>query len=298
MTTSSLLGTPSRNTSGQVVAAIENDLTTARPLLGAAPSAASFDDKFINVITVDAIRARVALYKGDFAAAETLAGSVIATNVRPLATGANFNGIWTDAVTNAEVLLRLRRGGQSLGANYTTSSGQVYLSPSDKLNNILAANDIRKAAYIATVSGKRVVNKFYTSAAGARINDMKAIRIAEMYLIRAEARASKASPDLAGATQDINDLRAQRITGYVAVPTFASQSIAISEIMDERFKELCFEGFRFYDLKRRGMDMVRLASDVDNTNWLTLPASSHRFQFPIPASEILANPNMVQNANY
>jgi starch-binding outer membrane protein, SusD/RagB family len=232
MTTSNLLATPARNTVAQTVAASESDLTTAKPLLGAAPSAAAFDDKFINAITVDAIAARVALYKGDWNTAETLAGNVIASNVRPLATGANFNGIWTDAVTNAEVLLRLRRGGQSLGANYTTSGGAVYMSPSDKLNNIYAATDIRKAAYIGTLSSKRVVNKYFTSAAGARINDIKAIRIAEMYLIRAEARASKASPDLAGATADINTLRGQRITGYVAVPTFGSQTAAISEIME------------------------------------------------------------------
>ncbi len=295
MTTSSLLGTPARSTVAQVVAGVEGDLTTARSLLSA-PVAALFNDNFINQITVDGIRARVALYKRDWTAARDLANAVILTNVRPISTGANFNGIWTDANTNIEVLFRLKRGSASVGANYVTTGGAVYLSPSDKLNNLFAATDLRKAAYIATVGTKRVVNKFYGSLAGARINDMKEMRIAEMYLIRAEAKAEL--NDLAGATADINLIRTNRITGYVNVADFATQAIAVTEVMNERFKELCFEGFRFYDLKRKGLDVNRLASDVDSPNWLNLLSTNFRMQFPIPTSEIQANPNMIQNSNY
>jgi starch-binding outer membrane protein, SusD/RagB family len=294
---SDLLGKPARNTVAETIAQIESDLTTARTLL-ATPSAATFSDNFINQITVDGIAARVALYKGDWATAKTKAATVISTAVRPLVSGSTFAGIWTDATLTSEVLFRLKRGGQSVGANFTTSGGQVYLSPSDKLNALYAAADIRKTAYIGTLSGKRIVNKYFTSASGARINDIKEMRIAEMYLIRAEAAARRnTGTDLADAAADLNLLRSNRITGYVNA-TFADQSSLITAIMEERFKELCFEGFRLYDLKRNGLDMVRLASDVDSPSWQSLLSSNYRFQFPIPAQELLANPNVIQNSNY
>ncbi|MBL7729237.1 MAG: RagB/SusD family nutrient uptake outer membrane protein [Dinghuibacter sp.] len=297
MTISDLLGQPARKSSGEVIGQIENDLATARGLL-TAPTAATFNDLFINQITVDAISARVALYKGDFAAAKTAATNVINSAVRPLVSGATFAGIWTDANLSSEVLFRLKRGGQSVGANFTTTTNQVYLSPSNKLTALYAASDVRGTAYIATVGGKRVVNKYYTSAAGARINDIKEIRTAEMYLIRAEAAARRnTGTDFADATADLNTLRAARITGYVPA-AFPDQATLMAAVMEERLKELCFEGHRFYDLKRNGMDMQRLASDVDSPNWQSLSASSHRFVFPIPGSEILANPNCVQNPNY
>jgi hypothetical protein len=67
--------------------------------------------------------------------------------------------------------------------------------------------------------------------------------------------------------------------------------------MDERFKELCFEGFRFFDLKRNNLPVQRNASDA-SPDWQTLSASSYRFVLPIPNAELLANPNMVQNSGY
>lgn len=296
MLVSELLGKPARKTSGEVIGQIENDLATARTLLSA-PTAATFNDNALNQITVDAIAARVALYKGDFATARTMATNVINSAVRPLTSSAStFASIWTDANLTTEVLFRLKRGGQSVGANFTTSSNQVYLSPSNKLNGQFTAGDIRFAPYIAVIGGKRVVNKYYTSASGARVNDIKEIRTAEMYLIRAEAAARRnTGTDFADAVADLNLLRTARNAGVVAI---ADQATLIAEIMKERYKELCFEGHRFYDLKRTGQDVQRDASDVDSPNWLTLSASNYRFQMPIPASEILSNPNCVQNPNY
>jgi hypothetical protein len=130
------------------------------------------------------------------------------------------------------------------------------------------------------------------SPRGGRIVDVKAIRTAEMYLIRAEANAEL--NNLTAATDDLNFLRSKRITGYTNV-TFSDKGSLIDAILLERFKELAFEGFRFFDLKRRGLPVVRNASDVDSPNWITLPANNDRFTLPIPNDEILANPNMVQN---
>jgi starch-binding outer membrane protein, SusD/RagB family len=125
---------------------------------------------------------------------------------------------------------------------------------------------------------------------------MKACRISEMYLIRAEAHARKATPDLTAGAADINAVRAQRITGYVD-ETFASGDVLAAAVMDERFKELCFEGFRFKDLKRNNLPVQRNASDASPA-WQTLAATSPLFVYPVPRSEINANPNMEQNDGY
>jgi hypothetical protein len=111
-----------------------------------------------------------------------------------------------------------------------------------------------------------------------------------MYLLRAEAYAEM--NQLAEAAADLNAVRAARIAGYTPV-TFSTKEEAIDAIMNERFKELPFEGFRYYDLKRRGLDIIRLASDVQSPSWQNLPSSDYRFTLPIPQDAIDANPNTV-----
>ncbi len=119
-----------------------------------------------------------------------------------------------------------------------------------------------------------------------------------MYLIRAEARAEQNKITGANSAEsDINALRAARITGYVNV-TFASKQAAIDAVMLERFKELPFEGHRFWDLKRKGLPVQRNASDAPTAAATTLPAGSHLFLLPIPLTEMQANPTMTQNPGY
>ncbi|HEU4471177.1 MAG TPA: RagB/SusD family nutrient uptake outer membrane protein, partial [Flavisolibacter sp.] len=133
------------------------------------------------------------------------------------------------------------------------------------------------------------------STRGGRVVDLKAIRTAEIYLIRAEANAELNK--LGEAAADLNFLRSKRIAGYVN-ENFADKNTLIDAILTERFKELAFEGFRFFDLRRRELPLQRAASDVDSPLWQGLAAGSSRFTFPIPVSELLANPNMVQNPGY
>lgn len=288
---------PARSSIAQVVAQIETDLNDAYNLLPAV-TAATFTDTVMNRVNIDAYRARVALYKGDYANAITYSTNVINSAVKPLVNGTTFNGIWTDANTS-ETLFRIRYAtSTAVGALWTTTGGAVDIAPSDKLIAAYGTGDIRKAAFIGQpTTGKNYVNKFYTSAKGGRIVDLKAIRIAEMYLIRAEAYAKQTTPNIALGTADLNTLRSQRISGYVNA-TFATASDLATAILDERFKELCFEGFRLFDLKRNNLPVQRLASDVTATLWQTLPTGDYRFVMPIPFDELLANPNNSQNDGY
>ena len=286
-----------RNTVGQVMTQIESDITAASGLL----QASTFSDTVMNKVNLTAYSARIALYKREYQRAIDSASVVIASGVKPLATGASFSGIWTDANTN-ETLFRRRYSAAAdgaVGAIFTTTGGLIYIAPSDKLIAAFPATpvDVRRAAYIGgTAAAGYFINKFYNSSKGGRIVDIKAMRIAEMYLIRAEAYAKIATPNLIAGAADLNALRAARITGYVA-ETFSSGVTLADAVMQERFKELCFEGFRFYDLKRNSLPVQRLASDA-NPAWQNLPADNFRFTFPIYQSEILTVPGTIQNPGY
>jgi hypothetical protein len=175
------------------------------------------------------------------------------------------------------------------------------------LNSYDQVNDIRYAAYffeepLLKASSARsiaaiLINKYAGTAYATPtelLADGKVFRTGEMYLIRAEARAEL--NDLTGAAADLNTLRAARINNYTNA-SFSSKGDLITAILNERFKELAFEGHRFFDAKRRNLPIIRLAADAQN-NKITLESGNFRFLLPIPNSEIQANPLMVQNPGY
>lgn len=264
-------------------------------------------------LAVTGLQARVALFMGDWANAINYSNAYIAA--LPLSPRASFTGIWTDANTN-EVAFKLKRSttaGGKIGALFraasstATSLGTVTWLVSDKLwNSYDQVNDIRFSAYLKdepllSAAGRpsHIIAKYaggpYASST-ENLADDKIFRTAEMYLIRAEAEAQSAA--LPAATNDINTLRAARITGYVNIANYATKDDAINDIMQERFKELAYEGCRFWDLRRNNMSVVRLASDAPTTSAVTLPTGNFRFVLPIPNAEIQANPLMVQNTGY
>ena len=75
------------------------------------------------------------------------------------------------------------------------------------------------------------------------------VRIAEAYLNRAEAKVLASKPDIEGALSDLNELRRHRIANYSDI-SIASVDELLEEIREERRKELCFEGHRWFDLRR------------------------------------------------
>lgn len=293
MTQSDVFALPARNTMGEVMAQIETDLSDAKALLPAV-NASDFSDQTLNKISVAGFQARIALYKGDYAAAITYATEVINSGIKPLVDAATFPLIWTDQ-SDAEVLFRIRyETSTAIGGLWTTTSNSIYIAPSDKLlDEYDFDNDIRGNSYFATLGGNPLVYKFFISPRGGRVVDMKALRTAEIYLIRAEAYAKSSAPNISAGADDLNALRSERINGYTP-ETFSSASALISAVLEERYKELCFEGFRFYDLKRNNLPVERWASDAA-ADWQTLPVGNYRFVFPIPNQEMLVNPNMVQN---
>jgi hypothetical protein len=116
------------------------------------------------------------------------------------------------------------------------------------------------------------------------------LRLAEQYLIRAEARARQNKlTGINGAVPDINSIR---IRAGLTPTSATTQQGLLDAVAQERRIELFVEwGHRWMDLKRTGKASAVLSPIKqywDETDTL----------YPIPFSEIQLNPNMTQNQNY
>jgi hypothetical protein len=243
----------------------------------------------IDPITVDAILARAYLYSGQYAQAITAATTVIARV--PLASKANFPAIWRDDnIGSSELIWSIPfNSGEGTPASnvYFASGNRSSFRPSaEVLGEYDQVNDIRYSAYFRTNNNRIIVGKFLGKGSlSDGIVNWKVIRVSEMYLIRAEAYTRVSGNEL-NALNDLNSLRAARITGYV--PTVLSGQVLVDAIELERRKELFVEGHRFFDVKRTTRNLVR--SDC-GTNFTTcsLLAGNRAWAWPIPIGEIIAN---------
>lgn len=294
------IGTPARAPFESVIQDIKTDLQAAKPLIPV-----SFNDKSrITRNAVSAIQARVALYEQNWSEAITYASEVI--DREPLADREAFAGMWVDEADD-EVVWKLKRvlGDSRFGGFFFRESGDIVLyAPAFKMiNQFDAGNDIRFSSYIAHEPGRGegkaeyLVKKYVGGDSEAPgLTDIKVFRTGEMYLIRAEAKAE--SETLESAVADLNTLRRTRIDGY-ADETITSKEALINAIYTERYKELAFEGHRFFDLKRRKLAVERLPEDAINTSGaIRLDPDQAQYALPIPALEISVNKNMEQNPNY
>lgn len=118
-------------------------------------------------------------------------------------------------------------------------------------------------------------------------------RLAEQYLIRAEARLKKASPDRAGAIDDIDAIKSRAGVDSLTAKTSMTNSDLLLEIENERRYELAFEGHRYFDIIRTGRAPQVFGPHepryLDQRYWV----------HPFPYSTVLAyDPDLVQNEGY
>ncbi|MFW6277432.1 MAG: RagB/SusD family nutrient uptake outer membrane protein, partial [Prolixibacteraceae bacterium] len=112
------------------------------------------------------------------------------------------------------------------------------------------------------------------------------MRYEEVVLILAEAKTELGDADALDVLNQIPEKRNAQLY------TEATKE----NILTERRRELCFEGFRFDDLARTGRD-IPLVAPLKQTHGG--PAyGSYNYAFPVPTAELNANPNMVQNEGY
>lgn len=144
------------------------------------------------------------------------------------------------------------------------------------------------------------INKYNFQEGLVNLSSPVYLRLAEMFLIRAEANAKLGNSQLA--IDDVNLLRKRAGLSGTDLISMASLTAAaktpLDAVLEERWLELAFEGHRAYDLFRNNRPMVRNypGSHVINGNInQTIDPSDNRVIFFIPQDEINKNPKLVQN---
>ena len=286
----SIIDEPARNTIEQVYGQVIADLNAAAGLV---------EDQGIYRIGPDAVNAmlaRVYLYKGDNGNAVNAAASVINPGNYTLAS--DFQAMY-NAPGSSEEIFTLQfvgaenRGSNNLGSIYNPDSyGDIRVTTD--LVNLYEDGDVR-ADLIYEAEKGGVMGLFqskYTSQDNfLGLHSPKLFRLGELHLIRAEANFKLGNTD--DALDEINALRGARNAS-------ALTEITMMDIIEERQRELAFEGHTKFDLLRNGMDITRnqcntgleLSAPCGLTNGDNLNV------YPIPQREIDVNQNMVQNPGY
>jgi starch-binding outer membrane protein, SusD/RagB family len=302
-----------RSTVAEVYTQIITDLTAAIANLSAAPSRANVSH--INLAVAKGLRARVALTMQDWTVAAQLAnearqGFSLMSNAQYMQ---GFNNY-----TNPEWMWGSRQVADQTTFFYSFfafmsadfNSTNIRTDPkciNSELYNAISITDVRRQLWDPTGSnasfptppgGARFpyMNRKFLSGggSGSSIGDVPIMRVAEMYLIEAEARARAGGQD-ATAANVLFTLVKNRDANYVLSSN--TGNALINEIMTHRRVELWGEGFRFYDLKRLNQALNRNGANhvPAVASVMTVPAGDKQWQFLIPRAELNANRNSVQN---
>ncbi|AEV98704.1 carbohydrate-binding protein SusD [Niastella koreensis] len=165
--------------------------------------------------------------------------------------------------------------------------------------------DLRYMMYYARTNNVIWPVRGYKLSPNKTSYDAKGMRIAEVYLNRAEALARRYkkngnTADLAQALSDLNTLRANRFdTRFKAyTPVNITDADALFNFCKaERRRELSFEeNFRWVDIKRWGMTVTHHYIDANGVAAdYTLPAGGNLYALPIPYTAINRNDQLTQN---
>ena len=126
----------------------------------------------------------------------------------------------------------------------------------------------------------------------------RCLRLSEAYLNYAEAKAMMGGSNMEDATKALNTLREYRFDPEdFEEETFATQEELIAFVRDERRRELCFEGHRWFDLRRWGMPSIthKWHNDAETTHVYTLEEGDLLYTVPVPDEALQMNGELEQN---
>jgi hypothetical protein len=279
----------------QVYDQIILDLEEAVDLL---PAAVSSDPTRINNrYQAEALLARVYLYNGLWSQAETAANNVITQNGYY-----QLLPVLTDVFkrNSKEILFSTREIIQVSFYLNKSYYGLVFIADANHAMHPdfvakFEAGDARVTDWTTTVSGRVQPFKYFHSLfadASSNPQDFVFQRYAELFLIRAEARAQQNKlSGTDGAIADIDVIRSRAgLTGTPAV----TQTEVLAAVEDERARELFNEGHRWFDLKRTGKaDLVLGALAHKSENY-----KPYMKFMPITPIQIDVNPALLQTEGY
>lgn len=333
---------PGRSTMNATIELINSDLATAYDYIKAFEDAATANASallkpnanYVSSLCVAAMQARVALSTKDYATAVTKSQEVINSQVYALAEDEDYEDMWaTDE--GSELIWAPFVDAQeaayvgsfmSAFAFYQNYPTRVTFAPSARTLNAYGTTsaerrkDVRWSAFISArgksnplqIGSTMVTGYIFTKFPGNPAlvsgtnyykNAPKPFRIAEQYLILAEAAAENGQSSIA--LRALNDLRKARITGY-SDASYAGETL-INAIRDERAKELIGEGFRMSDLRRWGLGFTRDGSNpgsesmqeafVPGNLTIVYAPNDYRYTWPIPYDEMQISPALAGQQN-
>jgi len=270
-----------------------------------------------NLQAAQVLFSRVALYNKDYATAVKNATDAIAGAIK-LSPNASYVGGWR-APRNPESVFELAyTTPENIGVNnalqttYTTlvrigdrstTGGFGDLVPNNAFIAELEAEknaagqvlDIRRQLYELGTTGRGNAfiecTKFLGKNGVINLDNVPVIRISEAYLNRAEANA------MLGNTADaLADLNVIRTRSGLPERTGLTGDALLNEILRQRRLEYGFEGHRWFDLKRRGQDVIKTIPLTTTPN--NVPYNDFRILAPIPVNELSTNKSVRQNFGY
>ena len=266
----------------QVYAQIINDLLFAAEHLPAS-SIKIRTSKY----AAKALLARVYLYQENYDQAVTMATDVINNGGYTLL--GNYADVFAadqSAESIFEIYFSQTERNRIAEYNFPTSlNGRREVEPSADLLAAYETGDSRYGASIAFAGTSAYAIKYDDLSLGDA--NFIVLRLADMYLIRAEAETHKSAPNTTAIQSDINTIRLRANL----TPTAETSIAQLQRIIEkERRLEFAFEGQRWFDLVRTG----RAIAVLPNVN------SSNQTLFPIPSEELQTNndPGMTQNPGY
>ncbi len=307
-----------RNTVDEVYTQIYADLNDAIAKLPA--NSGTGVSYYATRAAAQALLSRVALFKRDYALAVSSATDAI-TLVGSTLSGAAYISAWKSSTNNESIFeVKFQDANENIGVNTSLQTSYTSCQSLAALGTLGGFGDLAPTAAFRTalgitgpVAGSGTVGQVCTGTdvrvqlyavgngrgSGAKIECIKFIgkngivnldnvpvlRKAELLLNRAEANAMLGNNVTALA--DVNTLRVAR--GLTALVGLTGTPL-MDEIINQRRLEFAFEGHRWYDFKRRGVDLIKTPENII--------ASDFRRLANIPQREIDGNPNLKQNFGY
>lgn len=248
-------------------------------------------NQYISTAAANALLARVYLYHGDMTEAADAATQVIDDGTYSLFGSDDFTKIYTNKLTD-ESIFELKFDAQNQSAYNAITylrddalrSDVIFLASADLNTFFESRPDDKRSSLVDFINNDVSIEPDGRSqkyrGETAKDNDAYVLRLAEMYLIRAEALGK--TEGLA----DLNTIRTSRGMSALTSADVPDDDTYLDAILDERRAELNFEGHRLFDLARTGKVEEYLGTGVNPI-------------MPIPQREIAATNGVVeQNPGY
>lgn len=293
-----------RSSTSQVYEQIVNDLRDAQSELSLNYNAGKGERIVPNKWAATALLARVYLYINNWAKAEAESSSII-SNSNLFNLNSDLNDVFK--INSSEAIWQLQQSNAVWPFNATNEGNRLIpfdaaSAPLSYLTNYILnsfdSGDMRKVAWIdSTIVANQTYyypKKYKVGSAqsqpnGAYTEYYMVLRLAEQYLIRAEARLKQGN--VVGAITDINAIRDRAKISLL--PNSLTDQQVMDEIENENKTEFFAEwGHRWLDLKRWGKADAVLGM-LKGTNWQATDQL-----YPIPLGELIKAPNLTQNPGY